>query len=169
VFRAPLVLWRLGGAPLLRRSFLVLATTGRRSGTTRYAMLEYTMLDGRAYISSGWAGTPDWWRNATVNPRVTVQMHDGTHVADARRVTDGDEIGRLFVAARGKSPIWDEYLQSLGIGDDVEDAVKKKDRFHILRLDPCGGPGPAALRPDLIWIWPLIGVALLFGWCFSSG
>ena len=54
----------LGLAPLIGRSFLLLTTTGRKSGRPRRAMLEYHTLGSRRYITSAWGARADWYRTS---------------------------------------------------------------------------------------------------------
>lgn len=155
LFRAPLLLWRLGAGPLLRHRMLVLSTIGRRSGRVRHTMLEYSLLDGVHYIGSGWGMRPDWCRNLEANPRAVVQSRLGTLTVVARRATSEAEFRRLYHSIRGASPVWDDYLASHGVEDREDDFVAKRDRLVTWRLDPAvasDGPEPAPLRADLAWI-----------------
>ena len=42
----------------------------------------------------------------------------------------------------------------------VDSVIAKRERVHLLALDPSDQPGPPALARDLVWIWPL-GIAIL--------
>jgi deazaflavin-dependent oxidoreductase (nitroreductase family) len=161
-FRAPLFLWRLGlGWILARFHFLVLTTTGRRTGQVRHTMLEYSAMNGRIYISPGWGHRTRWYLNILSDPRVTAQCRGFCRGATARRVTDDAELAELYRVVRGKSPVWEEFLDSWGVQDTYEDFVAKKDRLITLRLDPTEDPTPPPLKPDLLWIWPALFVAIL--------
>ncbi len=161
LMKMPLRYWRMGLGPLLQRWFLVLTTTGRNSKQPRHTMLEFSVMDGKKYIGSGWGARPQWCKNIAADPRVTVHSKDGVESAVANRVTADEEMVRLYHAAKArKSPVWKEYLESLGIEDTVEDYVVKKDRLLIFRLDPCREKTPAPMKTDLVWVWGVIAVVV---------
>ena len=93
-------------SPLGRRlgaPFLVLATTGRRSGARRETVLSFTR-DGDCYVviaSDGGARRhPDWYLNLTADPDVTVEVAGRRLEATAETVTgeDRDRLWRQAVA-----------------------------------------------------------------------
>jgi deazaflavin-dependent oxidoreductase (nitroreductase family) len=164
-YKAPLIHYRLGLGPLLRRLFrmLVLTTRGRKSGHPRHTMLEHAWHNGHAYIAPGWGEKTLWYQNILADPQVTVQRGRPSYGAVAVRVIDNEELAGLYHATAGKSPVWKEYLDSWGIEDTLEDYVANKDRLVVLRLDPINYVPLPPLRADLIWVWPLI-VACLVAW-----
>lgn len=160
-FRAPLYAWRLGLAPLLPSNFLLLTVIGRKSGLPRYTMLEYTEINGRYYLSSGWGAKAQWYQNVLANPHITLQTMDGTTIGGkGEAVTDDAELAAIF-PHMSHSPIWDDYLASWGIENNVDDFVAKKERLHFLRVDPIDTIPLAPLATDLKWVWPIAGVTLL--------
>ena len=162
-FRAPLLLWRLGLARLHPSNFLVLTTTGRKSGQPRYTMLEHSRLDDRIYVTSGWGSRTQWHKNIVADPRVTVQTTRGEVVRGQMTKVDEDrELTRLFQEMQGNSPVWDDYLASWEIEDDLQDFLAKKERTSVLRLDPTDDPTPKAISRDLLWVWGVIAIAGLF-------
>ena len=170
MFRWPIVLWRLGLAPLVGRSFLLLTTTGRKSGLPRRAMLEYHTLDGRRYIASAWGARADWYRNITANPHVTVQSARGTEAVLAQRVVADEELIELYELFRRRAPVYLRwYLQSLAIQPDRADFLAKQDRIYWLRLDPTDEPTPPALPADLLAVWLLPLAAGLGLWLLCRG
>lgn len=137
VYHLPILMWRLGLSRFTPPNFLLLTTTGRKSGKPRQTMLEYTWLDGHIYLASGWGERSQWYQNLCANPMVTVQTaRHGTWIGKVVRVTEDTELGRFYVAARGNSPIWKKYLASWGVDDDRQDFLEKKERLIILRVDP---------------------------------
>lgn len=159
-FRGPLLLWRLGLGWMLGRYLLLLTHTGRRSGRPRRAVLEHTDFDGFLHIASGWAGRPQWVNNIEANPLVTVQCGRRTFGARVRRLSSESDLAHLFESARGRSPVWSEWLQTLGIEDSLEDFLAKKDRVFVYRLEPTDEPTPPRQRADLAWLW-LVAMGLL--------
>ena len=47
-------------------------------------MLDYSVMEGRKYIGSGWGAT-QWYKNILADPRVTVQTKDGVERVIARQ------------------------------------------------------------------------------------
>jgi deazaflavin-dependent oxidoreductase (nitroreductase family) len=166
LYRAPLVEWRMGLGLILRRfHLLVLTTRGRKSGKPRHTMLEHSMMGGRAYVAPGWGAKTQWYRNILSDARVTVQSSGKPYGAIARRVTDDDELARLYEVIRGKSPVWRQYLDSWDVQDTVQDFVAKKNRLCVLRLDPLDELPLPGIRTDLVWIWPaavMVAIAVYF-------
>ena len=151
-YKAPLLQWRLGLGPVLRRfRCIVLTTRGRKSGKARHTMLEHTVMDCVAYIAPGWGLRTQWYLNILADPRVTVQRAGKTYGAIAHRVTDDRELARLYGVTHGRSPVWKQYLDSWGVQDTVEDYVAKKNRLCVLRLDPTAEIPLPELHPDLVW------------------
>ena len=163
--KMPLRYWRMGLGPILKRWFLVLTTTGRKSKQPRHTMLEFTVMEGKTYIGSGWGERPDWCKNFVADPRVTIQSQGGAESAFARRVTDEEEMARLYHVAKARnSPYWKPHLKSLGIEDTVEDYVAKKERLVIFRLDPTSEKTPAPMKTDLVWVWGVIAIMVWVIW-----
>jgi deazaflavin-dependent oxidoreductase (nitroreductase family) len=102
---------RLG--PLLRRAggqeFLVLETTGRRSGATRSTPLSFTR-DGEAFVliasNGGAPRDPDWYRNLEADPNATVEV-DGVRIPVRAETVTGAERERLW---RGAARSYPGYL-----------------------------------------------------------
>lgn len=163
LFRLPLLFWRLGLARLMPRNFLLLTTTGRRSGLSRRTMVEYSALDGTIYIASGWGERADWYRNALANPVVTMEsVREGQVQGRVLRVTEPAELATLYHRMSGESPYWGPYLRSLGIEESEAGFVGAAERLHILRLEPTRESAPEPLGADLAWIWPVVAAAAIF-------
>jgi deazaflavin-dependent oxidoreductase (nitroreductase family) len=94
------------GAPLL-----LLTTTGAKTGTERTTPLVHTRDGDRIVIIASKGGAPrhpDWYRNLSANPQVTVELPGETFRAQAR-VADGEERDRLYRAQADLMPNFDEY------------------------------------------------------------
>ena len=63
-------MFRLGLGPLMGNPFsgyiMVIKTSGRKSGLTRYAPVNYAILNGSVYCLSGWGHL--WIGTATCSP-----------------------------------------------------------------------------------------------------
>jgi deazaflavin-dependent oxidoreductase (nitroreductase family) len=93
--------------PLIRATpmgrFLVLHTTGRRSGKLRQTPLSYTK-DGDTYIviasDGGSPHDPDWYLNLEAHPDAEIELGERHRQVRAETVT-GDERERLWNQATG--------------------------------------------------------------------
>lgn len=166
LFKLPKFWWRVGLGPIQGRWQLVLTTYGRKSKLPRHTMLSYTVYQGKAYIISGWNERSDWYKNLDVNPVVTVQSALGSYTACARRVSNLDEYRRVMVEMfrSGGDSHFKPWLKSLEIAYNLEDALAKRDRVFLIALDPVLLAGPPGMPADLVWVWGVIGAALIFGW-----
>lgn len=161
LFRAPLVLWRMGLGWLLPRQMLVLATTGRKSGLPRYVMIEHFKAGRTIYFVSGWGKQAQWVKNIQADPLVTVEtMRDGVVTGTVRRVTSEDEFRRLWPVMQ-QSPMFDTQLRYWGMQPTREDFVAKRDRALIFMLEPGNVPAPPPLKRDLRWVTVILGALLL--------
>lgn len=74
--RSPIFLLRLRLGWLLGGRFLLLETTGRRSGKRRFTALEIPLRDPPEtwYVASGWGFESDWYRNLEANAKASVTV-----------------------------------------------------------------------------------------------
>jgi deazaflavin-dependent oxidoreductase (nitroreductase family) len=164
-FRAPLALWRMGLGPVIGKVMMVIGTTGRKSGLPRYAMAECHVIDGRKYAPCTFGERADWYRNIQADPYVTIQTAAGVERAKARRVTDTEELLRVFCMMRRRYPVMmDSYLKSVGVRPDPVDVAAHKDRITFMAFDPTDRPTPPPLEADLKWLWVVFGVLVGLGW-----
>jgi len=101
---------RLSGE-LATSPFLLLTTTGARSGKQRTTPLAYLGIDGRIVIiaSKGGAQThPAWYLNLVAHPEVTVELGEETYPALAV-VIEGPERDRLYAAIASRMPAFADY------------------------------------------------------------
>ncbi len=160
-FKAPLYLWRMGLGFMLPPNFIVLGTTGRKSGLPRYTMVEHSDIDGTIYIASGWGQRPQWVKNIEADPVISTESWRGGVVnGTARRVTEADEFSRMWEPMQ-KSPVWETWLESWGIDPNLEDFIAKRDRVVVFAVDPGDVPAPPPLEKDLRWVPFFVGGMLL--------
>ncbi|MBN1287980.1 MAG: nitroreductase family deazaflavin-dependent oxidoreductase [Anaerolineae bacterium] len=170
ISKIPLYLWRLGLGPLLPAHLLLLTATGRKSGLPRTAALEYTEVNGKKYVASGWGKRSQWYKNVMTDPYVTVQTGPGgAEPGEVRRVTGEDELRALFAVFR-HSPAWDIYLESWGVAPHAEDFIAQKHCLYLLRIDPTGAPTPPPVEADLKWVWAAaLGLLALWAVAWLAG
>ena len=75
-FKFPVLYYKLGLGWMLGKRFLLLTTTGRKSGRPRRTPLEYVYnpQEDTYRVAPGWGGNTDWYKNVRHNPHVTVQV-----------------------------------------------------------------------------------------------
>ncbi|NDJ76669.1 MAG: nitroreductase family deazaflavin-dependent oxidoreductase [Chloroflexi bacterium] len=160
-YKFPILLWRLGLGRITGRLFLVLTTTGRKSGLPRRTAIEYHTWHGRKYIYSAWGDRAQWYKNILADPLVTVQTSDGAESMTARRVVDEDELADAYgmVEQNRQMRQWVKLL----LGEELtrERFLAEKERFFLVALDPAKEPTPPPQSADLWWVWLLLGATVL--------
>jgi deazaflavin-dependent oxidoreductase (nitroreductase family) len=81
----PILLYRLGMGVWVGRLFMLMTTTGRKSGQPRHTAIEFHEFEGKPTVRSGWGTKTDWYRNLETNPPATVQTWSGAQSVWARR------------------------------------------------------------------------------------
>jgi F420H(2)-dependent quinone reductase len=108
--------------------FLVLHTTGRRSGEPRQTPLSYTK-DGDAYVviasDGGSPRQPDWYLNLEDHPEAEVEVGGRRRPVQAETVS-GDERERL----------WRQAVQSYGGYAGYQARTERE--IPVVRLTPAG-------------------------------
>jgi deazaflavin-dependent oxidoreductase (nitroreductase family) len=76
IFKIPILYYKLGLGWMIGKRFLLLTTTGRKSGKLRYTPLEYVHNpeEGWYRVAPGWGGNTDWYKNVLHDPHVSVQV-----------------------------------------------------------------------------------------------
>jgi deazaflavin-dependent oxidoreductase (nitroreductase family) len=90
---------------------LLLTTRGRKSGKLRRTALYYGGRGEDLVIvasNGGSVGHPQWYRNLTADPHVTVQVKEDVFAATARTAT-GAERDELWQLMSGLFPRYSEY------------------------------------------------------------
>lgn len=169
LMKTPTLTWRLGLGPLTGKIFLLLTTTGRKSGQPRRTMLEYFNLEGHKYVVSAFGERSDWYRNLLQNTRVTIQTSGGTQSAYAVRVMDADELWEVLQGyMRHDPPLTSWYLKSNGVEYNREAVIEARARLHLIRFDPRPDAAPSGQEVDLAWIWPLTLLVIALGYLLGK-
>lgn len=82
-----------------------LTTIGRRSGRAHEIEIWFGVVGDTLYLISGNGEKADWYRNALVNPAVTVRIERDVRAGVARAVTDAEE-RRTVGALMGEKYPW---------------------------------------------------------------
>jgi len=117
--QAHIALYRLSGGVLGRRfgrqSFLLLTTTGRKSGRERVTPLFY-LPEGNDFmlIASNWgeATDPNWWQNLQAHPQAQVQVGQRNLTVSARQVGP-EERARLWPFITARYPNFANYQRGI--------------------------------------------------------
>jgi Domain of unknown function (DUF385). len=145
----------------LTGSWMLLRTTGRRSGRKREVALGYAILDGVVYCSAGFGPGTQWYRNLLVEPRVEVVLPGAAFAGVAEAVTDPVELDRA----------WRALIRSLGLlgrsfvcAPDAapDEIIAKTVNLPLVRIRPVGIAGGPADPGGWLWVTlTVVGVAWL--------
>lgn len=166
LLRLPILFTRMGLGRLVSASnILILTTRGRRSGLVRHTAVEYRRHGSQLYVVSAWGQRPDWFRNLTADPRVTVQQGGRRFAASAQVVESSGEALRVMHLFRRTAPfIYDAVMARMTDerARNVYTLPDVSDKLTIVRMDEQPGqPLPLPpLHPDLVWLWPTAVVAV---------
>lgn len=165
--RFMILMWRLGLGIWLNDArtsgqIMIITHTGRKSGLRRQTPVNYAIVDGELYCTSGFGRIADWYRNIRVQPKVEIWLPHGRWMGEVDDITASPNytylmrqvlIGSGFAARlAGINPhtISDEDLIAVSRGYRL---------LHIRRTTAATGPGGPG---DLAWFWPLTTAFLLF-------
>jgi len=154
LYKSPILLYRLGLGRLVGRLFMILTTTGRRSGLPRRTAIEFHQHAGRKYVMAGWSQS-DWYQNILADPLVTIQTAAGAESSRARRIISDEDFGAAWSVAE-TSPVLQGIIRLSGAKLTRESFIAQKDRFIILTFDPTDDPTPPPLEADLRWVLPAV-------------
>jgi deazaflavin-dependent oxidoreductase (nitroreductase family) len=129
--------------------FLLLRTTGRKTGLPRFSPLNYALRRGCVYVLAGFGEGTHWLSNLRDNPRVHVKLpaieFDGT----AEVVDDGRRARRMAVAVARNSgfALLFEDPRCLAMTD--AQLARRLDGRPVVRIRPDGAPvHPGPYDPD---------------------
>ncbi len=91
--------------------FLLLTTTGAKSGKRRTVPLGFVRTEGKTFILASLGGRPEnpaWYHNLVANPAVTVELGPDTYEAEAL-VLQGEERDRIFEICARKVSNFGDY------------------------------------------------------------
>ena len=99
------------GGPLEGRPLLLLTTTGAKTGRRHTTPLMYVLDGGRLLVIASNAGAPrhpDWYRNLSADPGVTVEVGAETYGATAAEL-EGEERERVWGEIVASYPFFAEH------------------------------------------------------------
>jgi len=161
-----LLLWRLGLGSIGNQTkyggyVMVITQTGRKSGQVRRTPVNYAIIDGDIYCTSGFGRRSDWYHNILANPQVEVWLPDGWWAGHAEDVSEAEnriDLMRAVLIGSGFAT----YLAGINPhklpDEELETATGTYRLIRIRReqaMTGTGGPG------DLNWLWPLSTILLI--------
>jgi deazaflavin-dependent oxidoreductase (nitroreductase family) len=105
-----------GGASMGDRKLLLLTTVGRKTGKRRTTPMMFVEDEDRLLVIASNAGAPtdpDWYRNLTADPYVTVETPGHEFKARATPLT-GAEYDRTWADVKEKFPFFAEHDERAG-------------------------------------------------------
>jgi deazaflavin-dependent oxidoreductase (nitroreductase family) len=118
------------GGPLEGRPMLLLTTKGAKTGRRHTTPLMYVLDGGRLLVIASNAGAPrhpDWYRNLSADPGVTVEVGAETYEATAAEL-EGEERER----------VWREIVASYPFFAEHEEKAAPR-RIPVVALEPLAG------------------------------
>jgi len=106
-YRAPIWIYRAGLGFLMGKRFLLLEHVGRRSGKTRYTVLEVVRHDQQAdtyVVCSGWGTRADWFRNIRKMAEVRVSSGFRRRLSARAIRLEGDAAARELCSYAERYP-----------------------------------------------------------------
>ncbi len=120
-WRLPILLYRFGFGWLLGGRFLLLQHQGRKSGKTRFAVLEIIHSlpeEGCYFVVSGFGTRSDWYQNILQHNKVEIQVGRKRFSAEAAQL-DPSEGAQILLTYAQRNPGSLQALSKL-MGYDIE-------------------------------------------------
>ena len=140
LFKAPILYYKLGLGEMLGKRFLLLTTTGRKTGKPHNTPLEYVYSpkEDSYRVSPGWGGNTDWYKNLRHNPYVTVQVGRLMFEAVAEPAPD-EETAEYMLTASKRHPsmdkVWNRWADK-PVDGTRESYLYAAKSFPSVRLKP---------------------------------
>jgi deazaflavin-dependent oxidoreductase (nitroreductase family) len=161
-----LLLWRLGvgsyGNPTrFGGAVMVIKHTGRKSGLTRYAPVNYHETDEDVFCTAGFGKQTDWYQNIMAEPEVELWLPDSRWAGIAEDISDAEDrlklLRKVLIASGFAGPLFGVDPRRMSDAD-IERLLEHYRLVRIRKATPVTGPGGPG---DLAWFWPLSTVLLL--------
>jgi deazaflavin-dependent oxidoreductase (nitroreductase family) len=161
-----LTLWRLGLARYGNPSrfggaIMVIKHTGRKSGLTRFAPVNYHETEQAVYCTAGFGAQTDWYQNILENPDVELWLPDSRWEGIAEDISHSqdrvDLLRQVLIASGFAGPLFGVNPRQMA-DKDFEKLLEHYRLIRIRKSAPATGPGGPG---DLAWVWPLATFTLL--------
>ncbi len=166
-------LFRLGLGKFMVNPFtgyiMVLKTIGHKSGTVRFAPVNYAIHKGHVYCVAGLGERTHWYRNLRANPELELIMPGGAWWGSAEEVPQGEEKVEIFRQVMVNAGFAGFFYGFNPRRASQEQLAQVADKLPIVRIAVKGvGNGPADAGG---WLWIstiLIVILLVLGWIFLN-
>ncbi len=165
--RFMILMWRLGFGSWLKSKetwgqILVIKHKGRKTGLTRYAPVNYALVDGELYCTAAYGSRADWFRNLMANPEIEIWHPEGRWAGIAEDVSDSEHrvalMREVLIGSGFAARVFG--LNPHALSDEALAKITQPYRLlHLRRVNAVTGPGGPG---DLAWIWPLTTFGLLW-------
>jgi deazaflavin-dependent oxidoreductase (nitroreductase family) len=140
IFKIPVLYYKLSLGWMIGKRFLLLTTTGRKTGKTRHTPLEYEYDPREDWyrISPGWGGNTDWYKNILKNPHVSVQVGRRRFDSVAESVPPQDVANYMMTVSRRHptmDKVWNRWSDK-PVDGSFESYVYAARYFPSIRLRP---------------------------------
>lgn len=161
-----LSLWRLGlggfGNPTkYGGALMVIKHKGRKTGLTRYAPVNFAVIDEDVYCMAGFGEKTHWYQNILVEPEVELWLPDSRWAGIAEEASEAENrveiLRKVLVASGFAGPLFGANPRRM-TDEQVEELLETYRLVRIQRAAPVTGPGGPG---DLAWVWPVATFVLL--------
>jgi deazaflavin-dependent oxidoreductase (nitroreductase family) len=140
IFKIPILLYRLGLGGFVGPHFLLLTTTGRKTGKIHRTPLEFTFDEksGGYIVSAGWGGRTDWYKNALATPVVKLQVGWKKFEAEAFPIPHREVAEQMLEISRrapAMIPVWQRWCDK-PIDGSLTSYIYAAQFFPSLRMIP---------------------------------
>ncbi len=157
-------IFRLGIGPFFGNPLwgymMVLKTTGRKSGKTRWSPVNYAIQNGNVYCMAGWGHIADWYRNLVASPKIEVILPGRAIAGVAEEVNEPTEriaMLRKVLIAGGFAG----FLLGVNPFTATDDKLAEKTvGIPLIRIRP-DGIGTGASDPGG-WLWIPVLIVIIY-------
>ena len=161
-----LALWRLGlggfGNPTkFGGAVMVIKHKGRKTGLTRYAPVNFAVIDGDVYCMAGFGVKTHWYLNILADPEVELWLPDSRWAGIAEDISETENreeiLRKVLIASGFAGPLFGANPRRM-TDEQFGDLLETYRLVRIQRIAPVTGPGGPG---DLAWLWPVATFVLL--------
>jgi deazaflavin-dependent oxidoreductase (nitroreductase family) len=149
LFRAPILLYRVGLGRLLGSRFILLHHIGRNSGRQRRTVLEVVRREGdEVTVAAGFGPGSDWYLNVLAHPGTTVQIGGRQVAATAHEPGPAERAHATVDYARRHPRAARRLARFMGFSiDGGEPDYRAMGRtLHMIRFEPAQSTGDSGCQ-----------------------
>ena len=143
--RFMVAMWKMGFgkwvnfSPKVGGRIMVIVHQGRKSGQTRYAPVNYALINGELYCVAGFGQVTDWYRNVMVNPNVEVWLPDGGWAGIVTEINDVPNrlslLREVLTGSGAVAPLMGLNPHTMS-DEELAAATENYRLLHIYRTEP---------------------------------